>query len=245
MSESADNEKSPEDDDQELDPRVKVIDQWFSARFLLNVCFFFSQEELERLNHANEAINHLELQLDVRKLDRLFSSIKIRISIFQEARKTMKEFWISAEDELSQLEKSIGTSVNKAREYYDARVKLLEAKNILIKAKHRFERAQALHVAAKELAVVSVIRPTTNNSIDFSFVVHFQADLIDEAEKSNQNPSDWNETYDQALVKAADAEREKYQADLEQQTAEENYSELDKSVQKLQKDLRRAINKSQ
>lgn len=34
-----------DDDDEELDPRVQI--------------------ELERLNHANEAINHLELQLDV------------------------------------------------------------------------------------------------------------------------------------------------------------------------------------
>ena len=34
-----------QDDDEELDPRVQI--------------------ELERLNHANEAINQLELQLDV------------------------------------------------------------------------------------------------------------------------------------------------------------------------------------
>jgi hypothetical protein len=31
----------------------------------------------------------------------------------------------------------------------------------LTKAKHRFERAQALHVAAKELAVVSVRKKNT------------------------------------------------------------------------------------
>jgi hypothetical protein len=45
--------------------------------------------------------------------------------------------------------------------------------------------------------------------------------------------------------KAADAEREKYQADLDQQYAEQTYSEMEKSVEKLQKDHRRAINKSQ
>jgi hypothetical protein len=96
----------------------------------------------------------------------------------------------------------------------------------LTKAKHRFERAQALHVAAKELAVVS-------------------ADYIDEAEKSNQSASTWNETYGHALTKAADAEREKYQADLDQQHAEQAYSVIEKSVETLQKDYRRAINKSQ
>ena len=60
------------------------------------------------------------------------------------------------EKELLQLEKSIGTAVAKARSYYDARIKLRDAKEVLIKAKHRFERAQALYVAANELAIVSV-----------------------------------------------------------------------------------------
>ncbi|CAF3836093.1 unnamed protein product [Adineta steineri] len=175
------------DDDDALDPRVQI--------------------ELERLNHANEAINHLELQLD-------------------EARKTLKEFSDAGEIELAQLEKSIGSAVSKTRSYYDARIKLRDARETLTKAKHRFERAQALHVAAKELAVVS-------------------ADYIDEAERSNQNAASWNETYSQAIAKAADAEREKYQADLDQQTADQAYSEIEKLVEKLQKDYRRAINKSQ
>ncbi len=44
---------------------------------------------------------------------------------------------------------------------------------------------------------------------------------------------------------AADAEREKYQADLDQQHADQAYLEVEKLVEKLQKDYRRAINKSQ
>ena len=36
-----------------------------------------------------------------------------------------------------------------------------------------------------------------------------------------------------------------YQADLDQQHAEQNYSEIEKLVEKLQKENRRAINKSQ
>ncbi len=59
--------------------------------------------------------------------------------------------------ELFQLEKAIGPAVAKARSYYEARIKLREAKEVLTKAKHRFERAQALHLAAKELALVAVI----------------------------------------------------------------------------------------
>jgi DNA-binding transcriptional regulator YhcF (GntR family) len=68
----------------------------------------------------------------------------------------LKEFSVLSEQELIQLENKIGTSVSKTKSYYDARIKLRETKEILIKTKHRFERAQALHVAAKELAAVSV-----------------------------------------------------------------------------------------
>ncbi|CAF1139612.1 unnamed protein product [Adineta steineri] len=164
------------------------------------------QIEFDRLNYANEAINSLELQLD-------------------DARKTLKELWNISQEELSLLEKSIGTSVAKAKSYYEARIKLREAKEILTKAKHRFERAQALHVAAKELAIAS-------------------ADYIDEAEQSSEHATEWSETYHQAVEKAANAEREKYLADFDQQRAEVTYSEIEALVQKLEKDSRRSINKS-
>ena len=112
------------------------------------------QIELERLNHAAEAINHLEVQLDVSLTwkDTCISHPSPK----QDARKTFREFQDAVESDLSQLEKKIGAAVGKARGYYDARLKLRDAKETLMKAKHRFERAQALHVAAKELAVVSV-----------------------------------------------------------------------------------------
>ena len=87
------------------------------------------------------------------------------LCLSQEARKTLKQFSDISEDELTQLEKSIGSAVGKARSYYDARLRLREAKDTLTKAKHRFERAQALHVAAKELAVVSVGIPLPYRSV--------------------------------------------------------------------------------
>ena len=74
----------------------------------------------------------------------------------QEARKNLQVYMEDTEEELLQLEKQIGSAVTKARTYYDARLKLRDAKETLTKAKHRFERAQALHVAAKEIAAASV-----------------------------------------------------------------------------------------
>ncbi|UJR31023.1 hypothetical protein I4U23_018532 [Adineta vaga] len=176
---------SPSVDD-ELDPRIQI--------------------ELDRLNYANEAINHLELQLD-------------------EARKTLQELLEISHEELAQLEKSIGSAVIKSRSYYEARIKLREAKEVLTKAKHRFERAQALHVAAKELAIIS-------------------ADHADEAGISSENAIAWSETYRQAVEKAGDAEKEKYLADFDQQRAERVYFEIEMLVEKLEKDSRKSINKS-
>ena len=56
-------ESSPNSEDNEaVDPRVQVCFLNFS---LSKTLFIIIQIELERLNYANEAINHLELQLGV------------------------------------------------------------------------------------------------------------------------------------------------------------------------------------
>ncbi len=75
----------------------------------------------------------------------------------------------AAEADLSQLEKKIGSAVSKARSYYDTRIQLRDAKEKLTKAKHRFERAQALQVAAKELAFASV--KTTKSIFLFIYMI--------------------------------------------------------------------------
>ena len=53
--------------------------------------------------------------------------------------------------------------MSKAKVYYETRIKLRDAKEALTKAKDRFERAQELHLAAKEIALVSVIISKTNS----------------------------------------------------------------------------------
>jgi hypothetical protein len=56
-------ESSPKsEEDEALDPRVQVC---FLNFPLSKTLFILIQIELERLNYANEAINNLELQLDV------------------------------------------------------------------------------------------------------------------------------------------------------------------------------------
>ena len=95
------------------------------------------------------------------------------------------------------MEKNIGVAVSKARSYYDTRIKLRDAKDLLTKTKHRFERAQALHVAAKELALVSVINIVS--SVIFVEVL-FQVDYIDEAKNAGSNTTSWSDTYRHAVA---------------------------------------------
>ena len=90
------------------------------------------QEELDKLNYANESINNLELELEDSK---------------KEYARTIKE----SEEELKELEKKLGSCVEKSRPYYDARIELNEAKEKYYIAKHRFETAQELYVAAKNI----------------------------------------------------------------------------------------------
>jgi hypothetical protein len=71
------------EDDDELDPRIQVRDIPPSRSFLF--LFYLIQIELERLNHANEAINNLELQLDVIKS--LFFFYRLYLLIYRKPEK--------------------------------------------------------------------------------------------------------------------------------------------------------------
>jgi hypothetical protein len=46
------------------------------------------------------------------------------------------------------------------------------------------------------------------------------------------------------LFEAAEAEREKYQADHQQQYAEQMFTNISQTIEKLEKNSRRSINKS-
>jgi hypothetical protein len=67
-----DESSSEFEENEALDPRVQVRFHSFS---ILKTLLVIIQIELERLNHANEAINQLELQLDVISIKKPSSSI--------------------------------------------------------------------------------------------------------------------------------------------------------------------------
>ncbi|XP_005104675.1 uncharacterized protein LOC101846373 [Aplysia californica] len=162
------------------------------------------QVELEKLNKASEEINRLELELD-------------------DARAAFRQVLSDSTQRLNGLAKKLGTCVDKARPYYEARMRLKEAHLESQKAALRFERACSMHEAAKEMV-----------------------QLAEEGYKRREQDLDptWQEMLNHATMKVNDAERERIESeDCHQQTTV-SFKKRDEEVQKLQKDLKRAITKS-
>lgn len=116
------SETYDDDDDEETEPAVQESDEHLPR----------VQVELDKLNYANESINNLELELEESK---------------REFIRTMQE----SADELDKLEKKLGACVAKSLPYYGSRLELNGAKDKYMKAKIRFETAQELYMAAKNM----------------------------------------------------------------------------------------------
>lgn len=168
------------------------------------------QIELDKLNYANESINNLELELEDSKKEYI---------------RTIKE----TEDELNGLEKKLGSCVEKSRPYYDARIELNDAKEKYYIAKHRFETAQELYVAAKNVQLYA------EENLE-NFIV------------SNSNDAKEKETLAKILeiakIKVNDTELSKQSSDVEQISAFKVYEERKLLVEQFEKELKKSIEKS-
>ncbi|XP_010628400.1 SH3 domain-binding protein 5-like [Fukomys damarensis] len=94
------------------------------------------QEELEHLNQASEEINQVELQLD-------------------EARTTYRRTLQESARKLNMQGSQLGSCIEKARPYYEARRLAKEAQQETQKAALRYERAVSMHNAAREMVFVA------------------------------------------------------------------------------------------
>ncbi|XP_069119716.1 uncharacterized protein [Argopecten irradians] len=162
------------------------------------------QVELEKLNKASEEINKLELELD-------------------DGRAGFRQALSESTQKLNTLAKKLGACVEKARPYYDARVKVKEAHIEAQKTALRFERACSMHEAAKEMV-----------------------QLAEQGYMCREEPSDpaWQEMLNHATMKVNEAEKERNESEQEHMKTTVLFNEADTKVQYLQKDLKRAINKS-
>ena len=163
------------------------------------------QVELENLNSSTDVINKLELDLE-------------------EARSTFRHLLNESGRHLNKFQKEIGSSVEKARPYYEARMK---ARLALAEAQHaaaRFEKASGGHEAAKEMVTLA------EEGFKERGVANF-----DQA---------WQEMLNHATTRVNESEVERNLSEEEHLVKSRTYQEAEKRVQQLHKSLKRSINKS-
>jgi SH3-domain binding protein 5 len=163
------------------------------------------QEELDTMNYSNESINNLELELEDSKRELERSTINMR-------------------NDLEQLEMKLGQCVDKSRPYYQQLAITNESKEKYLKAKHRFETAQELYVAAKRLQMY--------------------ADENLEKAKTVGEQYQMKKMSETARMKVIDAEVEKQTSDIEQITAYSVYVTHSTHLDKLAKSLKKSLDKS-
>ncbi|KAJ8267402.1 hypothetical protein COCON_G00125740 [Conger conger] len=162
------------------------------------------QEELEHLNQASEEINTLELQLD-------------------EARSSYRRILTDSARKLNAQASHLGTCIEKARPYYEARRLAKEAQQETQRAALRYERAVSMHSAAREMVYVA------------------EQGLM--ADCNTMDPT-WQEMLNHSTCKVNEAEEERVRSVEEHQRVTQQCQQAEARVQSLQNSLRRVILRS-
>ncbi|XP_067137853.1 SH3 domain-binding protein 5-like isoform X2 [Centruroides vittatus] len=162
------------------------------------------QIELERLNTATDLINRLEIELD-------------------EARSNFRLLLSESSQKINQLTGKLGSCIEKARPYYDARIRAKEIQAESQKAALRYERASSAHTVAKEM-------------------VHLAEEGL-QKEGRTFDPA-WQEMLNHATKRVNEAEIERVRSEREHQETSLAYNEAEQMVLHLHQELKRAIVKS-
>ncbi|KAM6993438.1 uncharacterized protein RBU47_014741 [Passerculus sandwichensis] len=162
------------------------------------------QEELEHLNEANAEINRGELELDAARC-------RYRRILSESARR------------LNAQGSQLGTCIERARPYYEARRRAKEAQQETQRAALRYERAVGMHNAAREMVFVAEQGMGTG--------------------KNRLDPT-WQEMLNHATRKVNEAEQERLCSEREHQRRTRLCQAAEAEVQRLQKSLRRDIARS-
>jgi len=165
------------------------------------------QVELEKLNTSTDEVNRLESQLE--EANTLF-----RATLSQSTAR------------LKSLAKNLGTSIEKARPYYEAveeaRVSQLDCQRAAV----QYQRSNALHAAAKETISLAEER------------------FIKCKDEKWQFDSAWQEMLNHATIKVMEAEAQKAASEREHMKRASSYGQMQLGVMKLQKGLKSSISKS-
>ncbi|ELU11835.1 hypothetical protein CAPTEDRAFT_188643 [Capitella teleta] len=211
MEGSSNRRDSSEFSDELLDPRIQnsTLNLYrdlaqILGRVQYNLFPIFIQSELEKLNTTTETINSLE-------------------QLLERARARFRQHLTDSTHQLKEEMKKIGTAVEKARPYYEARMKAQEAQAETQAAAQRFERACSQLSAAKEMVFLA----------EQGFFGKNQA----------FEPA-WQEMLNHSTMKVNDAEQDRLESEVEHKRTAFIFNEAENNVQRLHKQLRRSISKS-
>ncbi|RWS27146.1 SH3 domain-binding protein 5-like protein [Leptotrombidium deliense] len=191
------NEKLEMDD--KIDPRIQV-------RYHFTV-------ELENLNSLTELINNYELQLEVST-----------VAMFKrDARTQFRQLLSESSQKINIMSKRLGSCIEKARPYYESKIKAKEFQNETQKAALKFERASSAHLAAKEMV-----------------------SLAEEGLQKDGRIFDpvWQEMLNHATSRVNSTEHERVSREKEHLNTSKAYNEAEQLVAQLHRQLKRHIVKA-
>ncbi|XP_042879286.1 SH3 domain-binding protein 5-like [Penaeus japonicus] len=165
------------------------------------------QIELEKLNTATDDINKLEAKLE-------------------EANNVFRTTLTESTARLKALAKKLGSCIEKARPYYEALELARSSQLDCQRAAVQYQRANALHQAAKETIALAEERFVNSRH------EHWQFD------------SAWQEMLNHATIKVMEAEAQKAASEREHMRRAAAFTKAEQRVQQLQRGLKSSINKS-
>lgn len=168
------------------------------------------QIELERLNSATDEINRLEVELD-------------------EARLVFRRLLAEGHIRIQQLTRKLGTSVHKARPYYEARFRANITSQELQSATIAFDKANSAHSAAREMVFLA--------EQGLSRLAEGSAGGV------TLDPA-WQEMLNHATARVNQAEADRASAIATQRIRATTHRAASGLVQQLQSNLKRHITKS-
>ncbi|CAK9833633.1 SH3 domain-binding protein 5-like [Anthophora retusa] len=163
------------------------------------------------------------VQIELERLNTATDDInKLEVDL-DEARATFRELLCESTLKIDSLAKKLGACIEKSRPYYDARFKAKEALQETQKAAIRFERANSQHAAAKEMVYLAEEGLRTEGR------------CFDHA---------WQEMLNHATARVNECKHERALSEAEHRHTTALYHKAEYEVQRLQRELKRAIAKS-
>ncbi|CAK9817554.1 SH3 domain-binding protein 5-like [Anthophora quadrimaculata] len=163
------------------------------------------------------------VQIELERLNTATDDInKLEVDL-DEARATFRELLCESTLKIDSLAKKLGACIEKSRPYYDARFKAKEALQETQKAAIRFERANSQHAAAKEMVYLAEEGLRTEGR------------CFDHA---------WQEMLNHATARVNECKHERALSEAEHRHTTALYHKAEHEVQRLQRELKRAIAKS-